>query len=411
MKNGFSLPEIEQALVSCLMQWPKQCFIVTDKYGIASEHFQTPANRILFDCIRHTWNGGYPLDLIAFTSDLRQREILPSIGGVGYLTETWVAAHAPEVAEYYIDIIMEAHGRRMIAVECGNVLKEIDSPMTESFDLIQSTVSRLNQIQTKPVETSTLLDNIQSIVAEIEEGKEVDRVIPTGIEFLDRESPLCKGDMPVIAGQRKAGKSTLALTIALNVSKTGLPVVIFSLEEERHKVTRRLLSGISRSPFHALANDKPRLYKVGSDLSQLPITIRDDCRDLGKIQAVIREFHGIHGKGMAVVDYAQIVDVERRKERNREQEVAEISRSMRGLAIELEIPILVLIQLNDDNRARESRSLEQDCTACWQIAMPDDELEGIRFITIPYQRNGPSGVKFKVTFLGHIARVENYISP
>ncbi len=408
MKDGFSLPEIEQALLSCLMQWPKQCFIVMDKYGVASEHFQTPANRILFDCVRHIWNGGYPLDLIAFTSDLRQRDILPSIGGVGYLTETWVAAHAPEVTEYYIDLIMEAHGRRLIAVECGNVLKEVNSPLVESSELIQSTVSRLNQIQTKPADASTLMDNIESIVSEIEEGKEAGRTILTGISLLDKESPLSKGDMPVIAGQRKGGKSTLALTIALNVATNGLPVVIFSLEEDRRKVTQRLLTGISRNPFPVLANDQAKLFSAGTRLSQLPITIRDDCRDLGKIQAVIREFHAAHGKGMAIVDYAQIVSVETRKERNREQEVAEISRSMRSLAIELEIPILVLIQLNDDNRARESRSLEQDCTACWQISIDDDPTSNVRHVTIPYQRNGPSGISFKVSFLGHITRVENY---
>jgi replicative DNA helicase len=395
------------------MQWPKECFVAVEKNALGSEHFQTSSNRILFDCLRHVWNQGKPIELIAFTEDLRQRDILASVGGVGELSCTWVTSHSPEIVGYYIELIMEAHAKRMLAIEFGEVLKEVNSPANESSDIIQSAVSRLNHIKVKSADTSTMLDNIEAIVTDVEEGKESKRIISTGIKYLDKESPLSLGDMPIIAGQRKAGKSTLALTIALNVARNDLPVLLFSLEEDRYKVTRRLLSGISRVPFPELAKDDSKMFSAATALSQLSVTVRDDCRELVKITAVIREFHSLHKKGMAIVDYAQIVDVERRKDRNREQEVAEISRSLRSLAIELEIPILVLIQLNDDNRARESRSLEQDCTACWQISMPQDqtEAEGMRFVTIPYQRNGPSGVTFKVSFLGAIARIENYAKP
>src|SRR4030095_4243627 len=96
-----------------------------------------------------------------------------------------------------------------------------------------------------------------------------------------------------------------------------------------------------------------------------------------------------------------------RKDVNREQKVAEVSRTLRLLAMELDIPIIVLSQLNADGYTRESRALEQDSTACWMIAEHAD-AKNIRYIRLPWQRNGPSDVGFKITFLGELARAENY---
>ncbi len=412
MNNGFQLPTIEQAFLSCLMQWPKTTFPISEQFQFTNEHFQTPKNRVLFNTLNHFWRDGNPMDLIAYTHKLQDLQLLESVGGAAYVTETWIATcHAAEVAEYYAGIIAEHYAKRMIAVECGEVLKEVEDPLMEVPELIDSTVKRFTDIPTiRPHRERTMIEAVQEKLERMERGVEAEDVIRTGIVQIDRDSKLRRGDMPLIVGHRKAGKSMLALSIALNVARDGIPVLIFSLEDREPKVVDRLFAGISRIPM-GVRDTSVRAMEAGTKLSALPIHIKDDCPDLSSIQATSRELKARCKIGLIVVDYAQIVQLRVTKDTNRSQQVAEISRTFRQLAMELDTPIILLSQLNQDDQTFESRALEQDATACWWVKMPDSdaEKENIRYIAIPWQRNGASGIRFKVTFLGHIARVENYI--
>ncbi len=414
MNDGFQLPVIEQAFLSCLMQWPTSTFPVSEQYKFTNEHFQTPQNRVLFNTLNHFWRDGNPMDLIAFTHKLQSVLLLESVGGAAYVTETWVSTcHAAEVAEYYAGIIAEDYAKRMIAVECGEVLKEVKDPLTEVPELIDSTVKRFTDIPTiRPHRERTMIEAVQEKLERMERGEEAEDVIKTGILRIDQDSKLRRGDMPLIVGHRKAGKSILALSIALNVARAGTPVVIFSLEDREPKVVDRLFAGISRIPM-GVRDISPKAMDAGLKLSALPIHIKDDCPDLSSIQATARELKARCKIGLIIVDYAQIVQLRVTKDSNRSQQVAEISRTFRQLAMELDTPLILLSQLNQDDQTFESRALEQDATACWWVKMPDldSEKENIRYIAIPWQRNGASGIRFKVTFLGHIARVENYINP
>lgn len=147
--------------------------------------------------------------------------------------------------------------------------------------------------------------------------------------------------------------------------------------------------------------------KAASLLSALPIHIKDDVFDLINIVGISRELKARCKIGLIVVDYGQLVRVIQRKDVNREQNVAEVSRTLRLLAMELDTPIILLSQLNDKGQSRESRALEQDATAMWQVAFTDPSSHSERLIQIPWQRNGESGIQFHVTFLGSIARIEN----
>jgi replicative DNA helicase len=150
--------------------------------------------------------------------------------------------------------------------------------------------------------------------------------------------------------------------------------------------------------------------KAASEIAKLPIFIRDDLYDLTAIVAVAKQFKQKRNIGLFIVDYAQLIRAPDTKEGNREQKVAEVSRVLRLLAMALDTPVIVLCQLNQWGFTRESRSLEQDATAMWMIEEEEEGEPNIRKILIPWQRNGPSGVGFKVTFLGNIARMENYAS-
>jgi replicative DNA helicase len=403
---SFSLPEIEQAFLSCLAQYPKKGFQTVEDFKLSTEHFQTPRNRVLFDTICNFWRMGKPLDLILMTNELRDLGILESIGGAHYITETWVMCYSDGVVDWYGGLIAEAHGKRLVAVASGDTIKESHVPLIETEELVSSAVKRLSAIQVKPKKHRTLLEAVHDKLERMEKGQDAEDVIKTGITEIDMKSRLRTADMPLIVGHRKSGKSILALSIALNVAKQGVPVLIFSLEDHESKVIDRIFSALSRRE----APNKAEAAEAGAALSQLPIHIKYDCLTLESIEAVSKELKDRCGIGLVIVDYAQIIKVPPRKDMNREQKIAEISRTLRLLAMELETPIIVLSQLNQDDQTRESRALEQDATACWWICMgsEDEEEQNIRYIKVPWQRNGPSGIRFKVTFLGAIARVENY---
>jgi replicative DNA helicase len=403
---SFSLPEIEQGFLSCLMQYPKVAFQAAGTFLLTSEHFQTPRNRVLFDALSNFWRNGKPIDLILLTNELRELGILDSIGGAHYITEIWLMCYSEGVAPYYAGMIAEAHEKRLIAAVCGDIQKEAREPLTESKELIDSSIKRLTAIPVKPRQTRTLLEAVHEKLDRMERGEEAEGVIKTGISEIDRQSKLRRADMPLIVGHRKAGKSILALTIALNVAKQAIPVLIFSLEDHESKVIDRLFAGIARSE----KPDMPLAANTAEIFASLPLHIKYDCLTLESIEAVTKELKERCDIGLVIVDYAQIVKVRDRRDTNREQKVAEVSRTLRLLAMELETPIIVLSQLNAEDQSRESRALEQDATACWWICLgsDDEEENNIRYIKIPWQRNGPSGIRFKVTFLGAIARVENY---
>jgi replicative DNA helicase len=256
---------------------------------------------------------------------------------------------------------------------------------------------------------------VQEKINRMENGIE-EAVVKTGLKELDLRSPLWPSDMPLISGERKVGKSMLATTITTNVARWGIPVAYFSLEDSAHKLIDRLLSGISRVSMVKQLNVKSLSeseMKASSDaalvLSALPIYLYDDLFDLDHIIAEARQTRTTRKIGLIVVDYAQLIRTPEHKGRNREQEVAHISRSLRLLSLELQIPLLLLSQLNEQGRSRESRALEQDATASWKMRLDDDEeIKNMRWIDIEWQRNGDSNIKFPVTFLGYCARVENY---
>lgn len=416
MRNGFSMPEVEQALISCAMQWPDKTMPIVSEFNIQPEHFQTPQNRILFDAVSNFYVNAKPLDLICFTSELRELGLLESLGGPSYITQTWCSTcHSPNSTEYYAGILQEAHAKVLIDAAFGEGQKGIAAPMSDAENVVTEAVQKLTAIPSKQRKHRTLLEAVQEKMERMDNGEDAEDVIKTGITKLDTDSPLRRGDMPLIVGQRKSGKSILALTIATNIARQGTPVLIFSLEDREPKLIDRLVSGLSRLPFykhktkHQNDEEHATITKAMTLLGTLPIHIKDDVFTLDGIQSVTRELKARCKIGLVVVDYGQLVRTIERKDVNREQKVAEVSRTLRLLAMELDTPIIVLSQLNENGNTRESRSLEQDATACWEMSMgsDDEETKNIRWLNIPWQRNGKSGVAFKVTFLGAIARVEN----
>ena len=421
--TGFSGREIEQAAISVLMQWPEESFAMSDAHAITSEHFQNPSNRVLFDSLQNFFRKGKPIELISFTHELRALGILDAIGGPFYLTQTWLnTSHSANPFGYYLDLIEQEHARLRLSVTCREAITEAEIPAREGEELVTTTIGELSAIPLPSRHHSvprTLADAVQDKFDRLESGQSGEDFVSTGLADLDRMSPLRKGDMPLIAGHRKSGKSILALSVALNIARAGTPVVYFSLEDREPKLMDRIFANVARRSMNAEGihpGEVNKLHAAAAAISKLPLFIHDSVFDLPRILAVSRELKARKGIGLIVVDYGQLVVVpERNRDSNREQRVAEMSRSFRLLAMELEVPLILLSQLNDAGLTRESRALEQDSTAMWRVELvpenPKSKVpvfeKNLRSIAVPWQRNGESGIAFKVAFLGDQARVEN----
>lgn len=407
MTNGFSVPEIEQAALSAMMQWP-ECMnegVELLKPG----NFSTPANRILFDELLGQWSEGRKCDLIVFTNRLREKRLLEQIGGEWYVTTTYASTcHSAEAFPYYVEILVEQSSKRELVSTCTEVSK---SNLDGEENAVGDTIARLSEIETTKKRPKTFGDAADEKWERMQSGLPDADMIPTGLVEIDEKSPLRLGDMPLIGGEKKSGKSILALTIATNVAQQGVSVLYFSLEDRVPKVMDRLFAGISRIPMGAHhvgkmnADQKAKAAPAYEKLQSLNFVIRDDVQELNAIMAVARRHVAQHRVTLIVIDYAQLVRV---KADSRREEVEKVSRDLRLLAMELSCPLILLCQLNKDGDTRESMALSMDATAMWKVEVEEaaDKTQE-RFIRVPWQRNGESGLSFPVVFLGSIARFEN----
>jgi replicative DNA helicase len=408
--------EAEQAILSSMIMAQDEAIPECIK-RLTEEHFFIPAHRTIYNVLVELWRAGIPIELILFTEQLRSRKILDAVGGPSFVTHLFVFLPTAANLDWYINIVHEKYILRQLLVISTDAQHRAQVDQGEAGSIVMECCEALNAItRTLTVKArQSMSELVQEKINRMENGIE-EAVVKTGLKELDLRSPLWPSDMPLISGERKVGKSMLATTITTNVARWGIPVAYFSLEDSAHKLIDRLLSGISRVSMVKQLNVKSLSeseMKASSDaalvLSALPIYLYDDLFDLDHIIAEARQTRTTRKIGLIVVDYAQLIRTPEHKGRNREQEVAHISRSLRLLSLELQIPLLLLSQLNEQGRSRESRALEQDATASWKMRLDDDEeIKNMRWIDIEWQRNGDSNIKFPVTFLGYCARVENY---
>jgi replicative DNA helicase len=393
----------EQAVISGIMT-DEDVRIAVDAAGLQSKHFVHFVHADWFDLIMADWRQGRKFDLIFFTNQLRNAGKLDKQGGAWYVSTTYTTcAHCAPVIERFIDLIFREYEVRRAVEACAEAVDH------ESETIIKDTVRELEEIPIQREKLKSFSDLVTEGIERMDNVHPDVDIIPTGLVRLDQLSPLRKGDMPLIVGERKSGKSILALTIVVNVAKRGVPVAYYSLEDRSPKVMDRLIAGASRLPiqYSKQMSDAQHASVLGStsEMKAWSIQIVDTLHDLARICASIKQFCAQGKCELAVIDYAQLVRAQEEKERR--LEVEKVSRTLRRLAMELNIPIIVLCQLNKEGETRESKAFEMDATACWHIKTVEKDSK-LRDIHIPWQRNGESNAVFRATFLGSIARFENY---
>ena len=404
---------------------------------ISKGDFYSEAHRKIFGTIIELSEKNEPVDLITLSNALKDKSMLDSVGGTSYLAS--LVDNVPSAANVtnYAKIVKEkAILRGLIgsATDIINSCYETGSDVDEVLDKAEHSIFEISENKVRP-SFYPIRDIVKDSFRAIEDlyaRKELITGVPTGFEKIDdMTSGLQKSDLIIIAGRPSMGKTSLALNIAQFAALEGqTPVAIFSLEMSKEQLAFRLLASEAKVDSQRLRKgflgetDWPKLTTAAGRLSEAPIFIDDTpAITVLEMKAKSRRLASDPGLGLIVVDYIQLMRAGGYRD-NREQEISEISRSLKALAKELKVPVIALSQLNrkvEDrtNRRpqmadlRESGAIEQDADVIAFIyrdevynKSDDNPEKGTAEIIIGKQRNGPTGT-VKLAFLEKFTSFEN----
>lgn len=440
--ESFKIPphsiEAEQAVLGGLLivneAWEQIADVVNANDFYRADH------RLIFEAIRRLIDDSQPCDVVTLSEELERNSNLDKAGGLSYLGA--LAQNTPSAANIkaYATIVRQRSVLRQL-IQTGNRISErgfnpegrdvaalLDEAEREVFDIAEQSAKGSKGFKQVKDLLSTVVDRIDELHARDDHVTGV----PTGFKDFDNlTSGLQPSDLIIVAGRPSMGKTAFALNMALNAAfKRSVPAAIFSMEMPGEQLVMRLLSAHGINQQHLRTgrltdDDWTNLTSAISILQSMPIYI-DDSPALtpSDLRARARRIKRQHGDlGLVVVDYLQLMQVSGTSE-NRATEISEISRQLKALAKELNVPVIALSQLNrsveqrPDKRPvmsdlRESGAIEQDADVIIfiyreEVYKPETERKGIADIIIAKQRNGPIG-DIQLTFLGKYTRFENYI--
>ena len=414
---------------------------------ISASDFYRNDHRIIFTHISKLIDNNDPADIVTVAESLEQNAELTKVGGVAYLG--LVADNTPTASNIsgYAKIVRERSIMRNLVEVGSDIVESAFSPQgKDAQQLLDESESKIFQIADAGaseklgfIDIKELLPKAAQRIDDLYQLDDPNGVtgVPSGYADLDQKTAgLQPGDLIIIAGRPSMGKTSLALNIAEHVGmEAGLPVAIFSMEMGAAQLTMRLLGSVGKLDQHKMRigqledEDWPKLTNALGALNEAPIFIDEgSALNSYEVRARARRLHRQQGKlGLIVIDYIQLMSAANEQStENRATEVSEISRSLKALAKELNVPVVALSQLNrsvesrPDKRPmmsdlRESGAIEQDADVIMfiyrdEVYNPETAEKGVAEIILSKQRNGPTGT-VKLTFLGQYTRFENYANP
>jgi replicative DNA helicase len=399
--------ENEEAILACLLSHPDQSapYVCAE---LRPEHFLGVEGDI-YRQILAIYSEGQGIDIMAVAGRLRQREELDKVGGFARLSSLTGKGALPSLLPEHVRAVKEKAAQRALATLLRAKVSEVESPACDVSALLSElmeTMEEIGQDRAKrkvPTMRELTLQAMERIQAR--NSKDVSEVgVSTGIKSLDRETGgLRPGSQWVIAGPAKGGKSSLAISLlkamAIDAKQR---CAFFGLEMPSVENVERLICNVGKVSASGMRDgeidhqEMGQLVATASKLSTAPIMFRDDIFDLAELLGTARQMKAAFPDLFAIfVDYAQLLSGE--DEKNREREVAVISRSLRKLSMQLGLCVVLLSQVNDDGKLRESRALGMDATTV--VFIEFDKNPGIRKLRL-VQRSGKSGIELKVAYVG-----------
>jgi replicative DNA helicase len=384
------------------------------------DDFYRSANAKIFEALRDLYARGEPVDIVTAVEMLKRQGILDDVGGHLYLRDLVDQVPTPASAAHYARIVSETALLRRLIGAAADIMDMAYSAPTRPETVADEAEQRIYDVARRegPDEVAVLRDLVDQAMVDLENIQNRESAytgLPSGFRDLDDTmSGLQPANLIIIAARPGIGKSSLATNIARNVAVSGHSVALFSLEMSRYEIGMRLLCSEARVPWDRIRNkrvvaeDWTRIVQAAETLHDAPLSIVDAGNvNIVDIRAKARRMRsGRPGLDLIIVDYLQLMtSATTKRPDNRQQEVAEISRSLKLLAKELHIPVIALSQLNRNPEARadkrpqlsdlrESGSLEQDSDVVMFIHRDDADpaKKNLADLIIAKHRNGPTGV-------------------
>jgi replicative DNA helicase len=437
--------EAEQGVLGCVLLSPNECMgQAIEKFKQGAEVFYDLRHQTIFAALTEMFDKREAIDVITLQQHLKDAQLLEQVGGIAYLASLPDAVPSAANLSYYMDIVYEKYLLRKMIHTCTDVVARVydyEGEVDALMDEVERDILKISEARVQG-DNDSIKDLVKKAINTIEEYHQRQGMltgVPTGFTDLDKmTSGLHGGEMIVIAARPSMGKTSLAMNIAEHVAiDQKLPVGVFSLEMTAESLVLRMLCSRSRVNMRNIRDgflaerDFPKLTGSAGKLANAPLFI-DDSSGLSILQlrAKARRMHQQHGIKLFVIDYLQLLHSTARRAENRQQEIADISNGIKALAKELDVPIIVLAQLNremekDKSRKprmsdlRESGAIEQDADLIGLLYKPstgDDDDNPTNAgetedsvavnLLIAKQRNGPTG-DVNLTFLRSITRFEN----
>ena len=401
---------------------------------LRTDNFYKTSHQYIFDTIVNLYNKNNAVDLVILKDELKKQSLLEKVGGAEYLLELEESVPLASNVEYYAKIVREKTIKRDLITATAKIQQEAYNDSLESDELLDIAEKEIFDITQRKFSSPTtklfnILHDTFDHISNLHDREGRLTGVSTGYYDLDDiTSGLQNSELIIIAARPSMGKSSLVLNIAEHAgTKEKKPTLIFSMEMSAQQVAQNMLCSTAKIDAHLLRTGKlddnqfSNLSLAMGDLSESEIFI-DDTPGLGllELRAKARRLKLQHNIQMIIVDYLQLM--EGRKAENRQQEISGISRGLKALARELEVPVIAVSQLNRSvetrdghtprmSDLRESGSIEQDADVIILLHREDyydpTKRPGEVDLNIVKQRNGPTG-KVKLTFLREILRFENY---
>ncbi len=424
--------EAETSVLGCMLIDNEAIDLVTEM--LSTDNFYKTSHQYIFDTIVNLYNKNNAVDLVILKDELKKQSLLEKVGGAEYLMALEESVPLASNVEYYAKIVREKTIKRDLITATAKIQQEAYNDSLESDELLDIAEKEIFDITQRKFSSPTtklfnILHDTFDHISNLHDREGRLTGVSTGYYDLDDiTSGLQKSELIIIAARPSMGKSSLVLNIAEHAgTKEKNPTLIFSMEMSAQQVAQNMLCATAKIDAHLLRTGKlddnqfSNLSLAMGDLSESEIYI-DDTPGLGllELRAKARRLKIQHNIQMIIIDYLQLM--EGRQAENRQQEISGISRGLKALARELEVPVIAVSQLNRSvetreghtprmSDLRESGSIEQDADVIILLHREDyydpTKRPGEVDLNIAKQRNGPTG-KVKLTFLREILRFENY---
>lgn len=384
------------------------------------EHFYSDIHGLIYSAILRLHDATIKVDAVTLAEELDKRNQLEDIGGVPYLGEILEAVPHAAHAKYYAEIVRDKWIQRSLTNVCTDVLRDCYEGADDTGDVLQRAERGIFEIMENQ-ETGQKLAMEDIMMATLDRintrmGREgTISGLPTGFMDLDRQTNgFQPSELIILAARPSMGKTAFVCNIAEWCASVGeTTTLIFSLEQSKLELAERFLCIRAKLDGHRLRkgqlepDERHALLEASSELSRLPLFIDDQPgRTVGQIAAICRRLKRRNNLGLVVIDYLQLIEPED-KRANREQQIAQITRRLKGIAKENDLPLIALSQLNrgvelrEDKRPRladlrESGAIEQDADIVMFLHRPDaynpEDRPGLAEVVVAKHRSGPTGI-------------------